>query len=893
MGQKRIVSPDTPIRSFPTPNIDDLVVILDVDSRLPGYKPLDYGTLHPDQTRFPGAKLVYQEPLDNSDQFVRRIYTTDRADQDAYNYAIKYSAGSPKHPIYIRTYVELRESYSPLADGTPDPLFPDAFLVEEEMAQVEGELNSLYVKVSRVFETLPGPVLTGFETNEAGQKVTVTTQRKSSNNYTLPSASATSSPSAQAEDAGVVTEQIRTVPSIFTRKQFSAERPDMLPQKFRAAVPDVETSELVLGTAEQPTLLQGDISASQTQQSLFVKQIARRSRTAPTYPVTIVETTATRSGQLATVTSTLDVGSQTADTGPLIESSEVTDLGDGRSIKVTTEVDEVFDQPSFTRSKEDLTPQKFRATVAETVEERTVSGAAEMPASLSGDQISKTEEQLTTDRKRVRTQERAIGTTNTLSELVVTSEGQLATRTLTLSNQQQTVTPSATLKQGEVEQLGDGRTVKTVITVPSVFQNKSVELVKPDVTPEKFRAALPSTATEQSEAGTVSSSLSLSTNELSKAETQQTEFIKRTRVVTRNPAGQATLASGAQYTDALGGGLANVTERFGDSSFTSLTPGYGTVAFEKEELGDGRFVSKHVFLGSPPELSGQVYDEQFDIVIPFTTQAVPTDTNLLGTARVNVQPDNSLHSTARILDVEAYREAVMDEHYQVAAYISVDLPDRLLEVTAVSVKASSGGAATSTGSSWSVSAEGTNANTIDMRWRIKNGYSGPVPAVRHIFFLDKNSVTFEAVLAKTGAVKFPALFPEAVVITAVGGSVSQRVQSSSSVDYSDGDTSTGTGTSYSTALNSTITTIPPTLHSSLSIGTQTITISPNNPDPGGTLNTSVPAFNGAFSPQSIPATSPPSFPPGDYLISVDTESWRYGLVRVMALVAKITSEYVS
>lgn len=279
MAGKRPVAPDTPIRSFPTPNINDLVVVVDVDSRLPGYKPLEYGTPHPDQTRFRGAKLVYQEPVDGTDQFVRRIYATDRADQDAYNYAIKYSAGSPGHPIYLRSYVLPREDYTPLPEGSADSQFPDAFLIEEEMAPVEGELNSLYVKVTRVYETLPGPVITSFETNEAGQKVTVTSQRKSSANYTLPAATATSNPSAQAEDTGVVTEQIRSVPAVFARKQFSAERPDPLPTKFRAAVPDVETSEIVAGTAQQPTLsVPQELSASETQETVFLKRISRRLR---------------------------------------------------------------------------------------------------------------------------------------------------------------------------------------------------------------------------------------------------------------------------------------------------------------------------------------------------------------------------------------------------------------------------------------------------------------------------------------------------------------------------------------------------------------------------------------------------------------------------------------
>lgn len=175
MGAKRPVAPDTPIRSFPTPNLDDLVVLVDVDSRLPGYKPLEYGTPHPDQTRFPGAKLVSQEPLDD-DRFVRRIYATDRVNQETYNYAIRYSGGSDRHPIYIRTYVEPRDEYKPFPDLTPDPLFAGAVLVDEEADPAEGELKSRYLIVKRIFETLPGPLITSKEVNEYGVIETITNQ---------------------------------------------------------------------------------------------------------------------------------------------------------------------------------------------------------------------------------------------------------------------------------------------------------------------------------------------------------------------------------------------------------------------------------------------------------------------------------------------------------------------------------------------------------------------------------------------------------------------------------------------------------------------------------------------------------------------------------------------
>lgn len=771
MGAKRPVAPDTPIRSFPTPNIEDSMVVVDVDSRLPGYQPLEYGTLHPDQTRFPGAKLVYQEPLEGADRFVRRIYATDRSRQETYNYAIKFSGGSPEHPIYIRTYVEPREGYEPLPDGSKDPVFPDAIIVEEEVAQVEGELGSLYHRVTRVFETLPGPVITSFDTNEAGQKVTITTQRKSTDGYVLPAATATSSPSAQSEDTGVVVEQIRTIPSIFARQQFSAERPDMLPQKFRAAVPDIETSEIVSGTATQPVLQQGDISASETQQTLFVKQVSRRSRTSPTYPVVITETTATRSGQVATVTSTLDDGPQTADTGPLVESSEVTDLGDGRTIKVTTEVDEVFAEASYTRAKEDLTPAKFRADISETVVEETVPGQAAMPASLAANELSKTEQQVTLDRKRTRVQNREITT--------------------------------------------------------------------------------------------------------------------------------ATSLSGQLFTTDLGGGVATVSEAYGTNP--TISPGYGTVAAEKEALGDGKFATRHVVLANPPTLTGQVYDEALDIVVPFTQRVVPSG-NSIGTERVSVDPRDVYHSVSRQLDVAAYRAKALQEHWQVASYVNMELPDRLMSVEAVISKSTSGGSATGSGTSWSIRASGTSAATVDIRFNIKNGYTGPVPATRHVFFLDKNSAGFSAVAAKTNATAFPQLFPEPVTFTAVSGSVTKEVSASSSTDVLGGSFSSGSGTSFGTSLSSTITTIPPTLHGALTVGTVNLIVGNFSPtansggtanSPGETTEVSALSFSPEFWPKTVPETSPSSFPPGDYIVSIDTESFKYGLVRVTAVVVHVTANYVS
>jgi hypothetical protein len=174
---KRPVSPEAPIVSYPTPNTSDLILVEDVDSRLPGYQVLEYGTPHKNVQKYPGLKLVSQQPLQDTDTFVRRVYAKDRVDQDAYNYAIKYSGGSSDHPIYIRTYILPRKGYTPLASGTLDPEFGGAVYVQEELSNVDDpSLNSLFVKVTRVFETLPGPSLGGKGYKPGLQGITTTTE---------------------------------------------------------------------------------------------------------------------------------------------------------------------------------------------------------------------------------------------------------------------------------------------------------------------------------------------------------------------------------------------------------------------------------------------------------------------------------------------------------------------------------------------------------------------------------------------------------------------------------------------------------------------------------------------------------------------------------------------
>lgn len=113
--------PGQPLVSYPTPNIVDVVVREDVQVSPHQYQPLVYGTPHPsnDVTGL-DLRLVWQSPPtgDDARMTVQRIYASVRTAQDVYNYAQKFTDESNAHPVFIRTYIEKRATYAPLAKNS-------------------------------------------------------------------------------------------------------------------------------------------------------------------------------------------------------------------------------------------------------------------------------------------------------------------------------------------------------------------------------------------------------------------------------------------------------------------------------------------------------------------------------------------------------------------------------------------------------------------------------------------------------------------------------------------------------------------------------------------------------------------------------------------------------
>jgi hypothetical protein len=121
----------------------------------------------------------------------------------------------------------------------------------------------LSIKVVQTY-SVDGPQLVGNATNNEGQLVTVTTQRKGAQNYVAPNPTATKTVEVEREDVESLVERVVDAPSVFDGKILSASKPDVIPESFRASVPAETTQETVAQTSvAMPSLEADDLEKSE------------------------------------------------------------------------------------------------------------------------------------------------------------------------------------------------------------------------------------------------------------------------------------------------------------------------------------------------------------------------------------------------------------------------------------------------------------------------------------------------------------------------------------------------------------------------------------------------------------------------------------------------------
>lgn len=159
------------IPTYPTPLIADTIEVEVVDSVAGRYEPIEFGTRYSEVEHgafakdLPNHVLVADVSADASGTMRRRTWVSDRIDQDQYNFAISFENNDPVYPNYTRVYVLRREGYEPLELLSEDPYDPFAFLIAEQLINETepAELRNAYVKVVRIYATLPGPIAYSIE----------------------------------------------------------------------------------------------------------------------------------------------------------------------------------------------------------------------------------------------------------------------------------------------------------------------------------------------------------------------------------------------------------------------------------------------------------------------------------------------------------------------------------------------------------------------------------------------------------------------------------------------------------------------------------------------------------------------------------------------------------
>lgn len=137
-----------PVLTWLTPKVDDLLFFVERDARLPEHQKFEFGQAYEDKIRFPGHKLIYVSPQDDTN-WSRWYYAADREHQDDYNWEIQ------NNDTLFRTYLVLRADYpasfAPPEVTTPDTKFAQYVFAGESVERVDKELDSLYVTVRRTF----------------------------------------------------------------------------------------------------------------------------------------------------------------------------------------------------------------------------------------------------------------------------------------------------------------------------------------------------------------------------------------------------------------------------------------------------------------------------------------------------------------------------------------------------------------------------------------------------------------------------------------------------------------------------------------------------------------------------------------------------------------------
>jgi hypothetical protein len=500
-------------REFPTPNPDDYIVSVRADTRTSGFRMPAKGDEFAgvDQggklsSVFMFAKAV---PVENLPDFVDLYYLAPFEEQEKYAFTVTFPYVDPSYPLYTYTYFATRTddlvTQEAQADA-PDPAGLGLMLTDHKIERIEDKpvLDAVFVRVTRIFERLPGPVIVSFGNNEAQQLVTVQAQEVAKG---APPAQSSVTEKISQERTGTAKAKntLETVPVLFPATDLAKKRDYPIPAEFQPAIPLKTTAQVVEGSgahaAVMPTLGVGDSEASQVQQTLFKKKV--QTSHYDTVDAEADDQQMTEQQQVESIEKTIHKGPQdiTASLSALTSSAEVADIGDGDTIMKIGTVPIVFPATDLSKRRDYPIPAAFQPVIPLKTTAQIVAGSAVMPTLGVGDSEA-AQVQQTTFKKKISTSHYDTVDAE-VDDQRMTEQQQVETVAETIHKGEQDITPSlsALTTSAEVAHIGDGDTVMKIGTVPEVFPATSLTTEIPSMTRELWLGGFDEQVFTQIQAG--------------------------------------------------------------------------------------------------------------------------------------------------------------------------------------------------------------------------------------------------------------------------------------------------------------------------------------------------------------------------------------------------------
>ena len=450
---------------------------------------------------------------------------------------------------------------------------------------------------------------------------------------------------------------------------------------------------------------------------------------------------------------------------------------------------------------------------------------------------------------------------------------------------------------------------------------------KDNLTPQKYRSQTVVVKTEQEvDPGTAPTTLAGNLVSSVVTQTPNTGKAVLSEVTETIDENTAPLVGQQAYEERQ---IANVSEIV-VSDGAAVDSGNLIISSSVTPLGNGKSIKQTVSVPEWAEhLSSTWSDELMSQVTQIEKYTEPpnySDLQLPNTSFKTINQDRSLRMT-KVVPVDL----LADVHIINEAESEVRLPDTLISVQVIVSRVLANSDSVGTGSTFSVGGTSAVALSADMTYELEEGYSGPVSAEIHVFYLPKDSVFKESVLLKCNALSFPRFRAKSNRVVISGHGMSKTVEQSNSnngssisesssvtslvnaialpsslhgdieinVVYNDLTGPTGIASEYRDRINARTQEILTTRLAALATGARIFNLDTTIPDNATkvaallashadqlelqvTLNAV--DFPVTVTPSSIPATDPPEVPTGRFLQSFRTTPYDYGYVQVSAVV---------